>query len=548
MKPIEKPRTLQLVGIITVICRLVIFSVICVLPQETVAASILQPKGFDSAGLATAIGQAMPGDTIQLPAGTFEITEPVQLKSGVKLIGAGQDKTRIVYRGTKTVSLMQLNDCQDVEVAHLTLDGRDNPLVRDGMTGGNSRRLLIHHVTFCNLGKDNPSFSHGIIFSGQNPTMERGVTDSVIRDCRFENIGLKAEYGGGIRLAWGSARNRVERNIIRGTGRGGIFGDHSAELVIRENKVTGSGCEGLGIEIWGGCPRSLIEDNSIDHWLSVDKGDQSAVRRNVVGADDGSLKFLGIEIIARDVVVTDNVIKRGALIGLSVSNKPVKNNVYWGYNSVNECVQWGAQFQGETGGIAHHYLYRCKFENTPRSDSRAIYPQDSGHGFRFNGSCRGLAFEDCAFSDNGGFGVQFCGEKVDAVTFLGCLFTNNNQGLVVGLSPDKTVEFKDCRTGPAKAASFPATKPFSGRPPVADFRIPQVIQAGTAAQFECLSRSGTGDIVDRLWDFNHGIPETAANPKHTFEKPGKYRVTLVVWDGAGRGARAEKTIEVVPGK
>jgi hypothetical protein len=37
-----------------------------------------------------------------------------------------------------------------------------------------------------------------------------------------------------------------------------------------------------------------------------------------------------------------------------------------------------------------------------------------------------------------------------------------------------------------------------------------------------------------------------AGPKHTFSRPGKFRVTLVVWDKDGRGARAEKTIEVEP--
>jgi len=279
----------------------------------------------------------------------------------------------------------------------------------------------------------------------------------------------------------------------------------------------------------------------------VDKSDQSAVRRNVVGADDETLKYIGIEIIARDMVVTDNAVKRGALMGLSVSNKPVKNNVYWGYNTVNDCVQWGAQFQGETGGIAHHYFYRCAFEKTPRGDPRAIYPQDSGHGFRFNGSCRGLVFEACDFRNNGGFGVQFCGEKMDAMTFLGCAFAGNSQGLVVGLSPDKMVQFKDCTAGPVEAASFPATKVFSGPAPTADFQVPQAIRTGAAAQFTCVSKPGTGDIAERLWDFNHGIPEITASPKHTFEKPGKYRVTLVVWDSAGRGARAEKTIEVMPG-
>jgi hypothetical protein len=431
-----------------------------------------------------------------------------------------------------------------VEVAHLTLDGRQRPLGQDGIQASNSRRLRLHHLTIRNLAKGASSFVHGIIFSGHNPTMERGVTDSTIHDCRIENIGEGAEFGGGIRMAWGSTRNLVERNVIRNTGRGGIFGDHSAELIIRHNQVSGSGGEGLGIEIWGGCPRSLIEDNVIDHWLSVDQGNQTAVRRNVVGTDDGSLKGYGLEIIASDVVVTDNVVKRGAAIGLSVSNKPKKNNVYWGYNTVRDCIQWGAQLQGESGGIAHHYFYQCDFAHTVRGDPRARYPDASGHGFRFNGETRQLVFEACAFRDNGGFGVQSGGAHVDALSFRRCGFTNNHQGLVTGLSDQQTVEFMECTTGGDRAGAFPPTTAFTNPPPVADFRMPQVLRAGAAAQFECVSKPGTGEIVERLWDFNHGIAEIVAEPRHTFDQPGRYRVTLVVWDSAGRGARAEKIVVV----
>jgi parallel beta-helix repeat protein len=357
-----------------------------------------------------------------------------------------------------------------------------------------------------------------------------------------------AEFGGGIRMAWGSVRNRVERNVIHSTGRGGIFGDHSAELIIRENQVSGSGGEGLGIEIWGGCPRSLIEDNVIDHWLSVDQGTQSAVRRNVIGTEDGTLKGYGIEIIARDVVVTDNVVNRGAAIGLSVSNKPKKNNVFWGYNRIGDAAQWGAQWQGEDGGIADHYFYRCEFERTIRGDPRARYPQASGHGFRFNGHTRAVVFEECAFRDNGGYGIQFGGPEVDFISFVRCEFTHNRQGLVTGFSPAKTVEFTDCKTGGDQTGTWPAAKQFSASVPVADFRMAQAIHAGEAAQFECASKAGVGEIVERLWDFNHGIPEVTANPRHTFDRTGKYRVTLIVWDAAGRGARSEKTIEVLPAK
>lgn len=509
-------------------------------------AADVQPAGRDSAAISAAIQRCQAGDILRLPADTYSLSESIRMKSGVRLVGAGQGKTILNYSGDKPAPFVSVVDCEDVEIAHLTLDGQDNPLIRDGMTGGNSRRLFIHHVTFCNLGQGSSSFSHGIIFSGHNPTMARGVTDSTIGDCRFERIGLTAKYGGAIRMAWGSVRNQVERNVIRDTGRGGIFGDHSAELVIRNNQVSGSGGEGLGIEIWGGCPRSLIEDNLVDHWISVDQGNQSAVRRNVVGTDDGTLKGYGIEIIASDVVVTDNVVKRGASIGLSVSNQPRKNNVFWGYNTIRDCVQWGAQLQGETGGIAQHYFYRCSFEKTIRGDARARYPQDSGHGFRFNGSSRELVFEECAFRDNGGFGVQVGGPGMDSISFLSCVFTNNRQGLITGLTPEMTAEFKACQWV-GQAGPLRATKEFLGPAPVADFGMPPVVQAGAAAQFECKSKTEKGAIAQRLWDFGHGIPEVVADPKHTFDRPGKYRVTLIVWDAAGRGARLEKVLAVVPG-
>ena len=55
-------------------------------------------------------------------------------------------------------------------------------------------------------------------------------------------------------------------------------------------------------------------------------------------------------------------------------------------------------------------------------------------------------------------------------------------------------------------------------------------------------------IDERLWDLGDGIPEVTAQPQHTFDRPGKFRVTLIVWDKSGRGGRAEKTIEVLPTK
>ncbi len=181
---------------------------------------------FDSRSIAAAIQQAKPGETVHLPAGTIALTEPIRPRSGLKILGAGQDKTRLTYNGEKADVFISINDCEDVELAEMTLDGQNNPLVHQGIGGGNSKRLWLHHLTIRNL-KAKTWGPHAILFSGRNPTMEGGVTDSRINDCHIENIGLEAEYGGGIRLAWGSSRNQVLDNVIHNTGRGGIFGDHA---------------------------------------------------------------------------------------------------------------------------------------------------------------------------------------------------------------------------------------------------------------------------------------------------------------------------------
>ena len=509
-------------------------------------AAIIRPDGFTSQAIQKAIQNAGAGDTVQLLPGTYTLTAAIQPRSNLHLIGSGQNKTVLVYRGTETSVLIDIGGCTDLELAQMMLDGQMSPLLSQGITAANSQRLWLHHLTIRNLANIKAWGPHAILFSGNNPTMTGGVTDSRITDCAIDNIGVGAEYGGGIGLAWGSMRNKVLNNTIRVTGRGGIFGDHSPGLMIRNNKVAGSGGVGLGIEIFGGCPHSLIEDNEIDHWLSVDAGNQSAVRRNKVGTRDGTLKGFGIEIIARDVVVTDNIVGQGARVGLSVSNTPVKNNVYWGYNTVNGCIQWGAQLQGETGGIAHHYFYRCVFERTVRGDPRATYPGDSGHGFRTNGNCKELVLEDCAFRFNGGYGVQLFGTDLDRLAFARCTIAGNKLAAVTQPSQPITLAFEQCWVVDNASNKLPVGKSFAGPAPVADFVLPQTIRSGVPASFQDTSRPGTGQIVERIWDFNDGIPQLTAAVQHTFARHGRYRITLIVWDSAGRGARAEKFVEVLP--
>ena len=74
-------------------------TILCGLAVANGPAAIVEPRGFDSPAVSAAIQRAAPGDTVRLPEGTFTLTEPIRPKSGIKLLGAGEEKTRLVYKG-----------------------------------------------------------------------------------------------------------------------------------------------------------------------------------------------------------------------------------------------------------------------------------------------------------------------------------------------------------------------------------------------------------------------------------------------------------------
>ena len=109
---------------------------------SSTAGAIIEPNGFDSEAVIEALKQSKPGDTIRLQAGVYRLSETISVPSQRKLIGAGQETTRLVFVGEKPGVFITLNGCEEVELAHLTLDGQDNPLVHQGISGSNARTPL----------------------------------------------------------------------------------------------------------------------------------------------------------------------------------------------------------------------------------------------------------------------------------------------------------------------------------------------------------------------------------------------------------------------
>ena len=510
-----------------------------------VRAETILVRGLDSPAIEAAIEQSKPGDTVSLPEGTYAITGAIQPKSRTQFVGAGQDKTFVRFVGDKPSVMVRLANCEDVEVAHLTLDGQGNLSVLQGISAGNARRLTLHHLTIRDLAKTKTFGPHGILFTGRNPTRKNGVTDSVIADCTLENIGVGAKFGGGIRLAWGSSRNQVLRCTIRNTGRGGIFTNNgSTDTIIRGNVVDGSGGTGLGIEVHSGGDRSVIEDNRIDHWLSVGGCDFCALRRNIVDDEGGTTKSYGLEIIGSYCVVTDNEVDHGQGIGISVSAKMPKNYHFYARNTIRACYHWAVQLQGEKGGIAYHYFYRCKFLDTLTGHHAVRYKGYEGHGFRTNGNVNHVVLEECECSRNGRYGVQLGGGGVDFLSFVRCTIRGNKGAAVTGPHEYTSLEWRDCTIDTNASNKLPPEKPFAHPAPMASFSAPAQARVGQPVQFLSTSKAAHGETAAALWDFNDGVPAIEPDATHIFRKPGEYRVTLIVWDSAGRGARAEKLIRV----
>jgi hypothetical protein len=516
-------------------------------------AAVIAVAGLDSAAVTAAIERSQPGDTVLLPAGTYTLSGSISPKSETKLMGAGQDQTTLLLTGDKPGAFVALSGVNDVVISDLTLDGQNGPVGAMGVSANNCHRLRLERLTIRDLAA--AAFGpHGIHFNGDNPTAQRGVTDSVIRDCVIENIAPDRPWGAGIRLSWGSSRNQVLNCRISNTGRGGIFGDNrSTDLTIRGNAITGSHGERLGIEVWGGCDRSLVEDNTIDHWLSIGGSDWCSVRRNTISCREGCFAFCGIEAIGSFLVFTDNVVDDGAIIGVSVSSTLRKQYHYYGNNVFRMCSQWASQFQGESRGIQNHYLYRCRFADTTVGREKLWYPGFEGNGFRITGNTRELVLEECEMTGNGRLGMELLGAGVDRLDFVRCVVQGNQGPAMIPLAregqsgpPFGVLEWRDCVVEGNGDNTLAPAAPFPYPPPTPGFSGPESVRVGEQVQFESTALAAAGPLKRIFWDLGDGIPMTGARVRHAYAQPGEHTVTQIVWDTHGRSARSARPIVVTP--
>jgi hypothetical protein len=512
---------------------------------------VLQPgnenASSNSDALQSALNRASPGDTINLPPGTFPISNSITLKSRVTLAGAGTVSTTLTAAFDGDQPMILGSAVTSTDLHGFTLFGDGNAHVTQGIQLEKSTAINLHDLAIVDLpGGDNPNVPLG----PQAIDCTSDVTHSLFNAISARSIGIGRTWGGGIRLSWNSTGNQITHCTIDETGRGGIFcNDGSTDNVIASNTVTGSGGVGLGIEVQN-CDRSLIERNKLDHWLSVDNSSFSAIRGNTIAASDKTLKLCGIEIVdSHDVIVSDNSVNGGAKVGLSLSGSRPKTRMLFNNNLFANATTWGAQIQGDAGGASDLYFQHNAFTATQQGPD-PLYP-NQGNGLRINGNAHNLTFERNEINHNTGSGLQITGDDVDDLSFYKNLISDNRGGSADS-DPIKHLVWLDNQVFPIPTQWIQSAQQTpepriavnianaTAAAPGAD-RVLTVIGSPLHFTLRSLPPYAPRDV---LWDFGFGLPRTGLTADQTFDKPNSYTITVASWDNTGGAAIVDATIDV----
>lgn len=514
-------------------------------------AETITVSGDTSAAINAAISSASSGDTVFIPAGTYDITASITPKSGVALSGDGSSQTILDYTGSSLNPIVNCNNSSNLAISNLTINGNNNADAEDGVLASNSSGLNISGVNFENFVSTSAFGPLGVYCS-------QDVTNSSIDNCSFSNIGTSAHYGGAIRFSDGSSNNSAIGNTIANTGRGGIFGDDgggsnpSTNLTIENNTITGSGGVGLGIEVQD-CPDALIQGNTVDHYISVDTSSGSAVRNNIISDTSGTYKFAGLELVnSQNVVFAGNTVNGGAQLGISESNGVAGQSssyIYVANNTITNPSTWGIQVQGGTGGISDEYFYSNTFQTAQAANANS-FAMPSGTGFRFNGNTQNIVLDSNTISGNAGDGIDVNGSGVDNLSFIDNTITNNGGSAVTmqgGANPSLVQWSGNSVSGNASNTGMTATVSSDDEPTIS-LNLLNTPVLGQPLDFSITLNSDSEHLDEVLWDFGDGLPYATNGflASHEYDTPGTYEIGVVAWDTAGNAAhlQAELTFPI----
>ncbi len=481
-----------------------------------------------------AINNAAAGDTVQLAAATYNLSAAILAKSDVAVVGAGSGQTVLKVSSGNVTTFFNLDGKSNVRLADMSLDGTGSSASYGvSSTSGGGSGHVIESLAISNLaGKSSVFGPIGVFF-------ENGVTGAQIRNNTFHTIGVNSVWGSAVRLGHNANHHVVEGNSITGVGRGGILANNgSHHLVIRNNTITAIGVNNptdasgvapkLGIEIWQGSDDTVIEGNTVDHWISVDGSQRVAVRNNTIHRPDTKTTraFTALELAGsqshpvRDVILSGNVLVKStnaasSELGLSVSGGGVVERALIQGNTLDSARTWGVQIQGENGATG--IKRRLYFLNNTITGTL-----DGPH-------------EDEAIRLNGDSG------QVHDLVFIDNTLTGNHGPALTVLTPANVTDIRFTNNTATGNGAGGVALANIGNPDHPDAMIVHVSGGGDQPVQLQVSFVGGRVVQHALWDLGFGVPLVGDSITQALPH-GTHTVTVVAWDSDGNADHA--TFEV----
>lgn len=508
------------------------------------------------------------GGTVRLGSGTFHIARPLNLTVArdaplVRLTGQGRDTTILASVQEPTAlpdltPVVRLDSSAKVglpgptiEMSGLTVDGRDNGRVSDGIKSWGGTGLRLHDLAVRNLAVS--ATMPGVVGIRLGDTR-----DSVIEDAHVSHIAPDSRYAVGIQARSASTGIDIVGNTVDHVGATGINCANettaaSRNISVRDNTVTNAGMSGIGfgIELYRNCDDSTVEDNGrVDHGISAVESDRIAIRRNAVTGGEYGIETGGVG--RGDIVVADNT-TAGSTLGLVLQdtahasvlrNRFIDSRTYGAWLKQNTRVHISGSGCGNPPcGFVHSGPATGSCEAGLRP-SAALYIEKD----------RYLTLDGLVLSQTGGYGISFTGSDHGGSDFLravGNTFQNNDCGPVSPWLAPTEVDWSA-----NEGAAFPCAPPgafdcrsigdWQARPtPSAAITIAHTVKAGQPVPYRM--RAGA-DAAWQLIDLGVGPPRSAGAAETSgtvvFPKRGRYQVSVVVWDSHGRSGLTTTVVRV----
>lgn len=202
--------------------------------------------------IAAAISGAGPGDTISIPAGTFN--EDLHIIQAVTLIGAGSGKTSIKGSGTQSVITVQCNS-GTTKLRDITITGGNQG---NQYMGGGGILVYSGNLTVSSSvisGNTTSGTGGGIYADGGDFTLESSTVNN-------NSAGVS---GGGVSVTSGNAtisNSKITANSAEYYGGGICHNTASGSLVITGSRVENNSCSGQGTAVLNNGGTSCTATNS----------------------------------------------------------------------------------------------------------------------------------------------------------------------------------------------------------------------------------------------------------------------------------------------